>query len=105
MEKYAEKQFKNKGVPRQIAGEEDAAIEAMYAFYKGMVRRKFPDIGTEGKLRGLLYEITDRRVTYWKRHCSAQKRGGGWIMEKSSSERQSENAARTDAVPPHCLVD
>jgi len=78
MVSFAQRKFET-GIPVLIADEEDAAIETMYEFYEGMVERKF-DIGTEGKLRGLLYKITKGRVVYWKRHIATQKRGSGRVL-------------------------
>ena len=86
---FAQKRFR-KGAPVLIVDEEDAAIEAIYKFYEGMVERRFSDIGTDGKLWGLLVTITERRVIYWKRRCATQKRGGGRvrILEKPDTKKQ-----------------
>jgi len=90
MVRLAQKRFRHQGIPEGAFDGEDAAIEAMYEFYEGMVQGKFPNISNREELRNLLFTINKRRVTYWKRYCSTQKRGGGLfqILEEPDTKNQ-----------------
>jgi DNA-directed RNA polymerase specialized sigma24 family protein len=77
------------GIPEGAFDEEDAAIEAIYEFYEGMVQGKFPNISNRGELLGLLITITYRRVSWWRRQCDTQKRGGlVQILEEPKTKKQ-----------------
>ena len=75
------------GVPRGDFDEEDVASCALHTFCQGMREgkyddNKYNDLSNRKKLRNLLFTITARKVSERKRHCSAQKRGAGRILNE-----------------------
>jgi DNA-directed RNA polymerase specialized sigma24 family protein len=90
MVRLAQKRFRHQGVLEGAFDGEDAAIEAIYEFYEGMVQGKFPNISNREELRRLLVTITYRRVSWWRRHIATQKRGSGLVLffEEPTTKKQ-----------------
>jgi DNA-directed RNA polymerase specialized sigma24 family protein len=69
-----------RGVPKAVADEEDAALDAFDSFVRGAARGRYPRLDDRDDLWRLLVVITERKVLDQARHERRRKRGGGKVV-------------------------
>jgi DNA-directed RNA polymerase specialized sigma24 family protein len=68
-----------RGVPKALADEEDAALNAFDSFCRGAARNRYPRLDDRDDLWRLLVVITERKALDQARHQRRQRRGGGKV--------------------------
>ena len=85
---------KLRGLPGQIADEEDIALSAMNRFYQAAEEGRYPELADRDGLWRLLFQITVRRATDLRRSENRQRRRG----DRGRSRTES-NPTRGQAEP------
>ena len=71
---------------RRTADEEDVALSALYSFFEGVRKGRFPQLADRHDLWRLLLVITDRKAIGQIHQQRRQKRGGGRVRGESVFE-------------------
>ena len=87
---------KLRGLPGQMADEEDVALSAMNRFYQAAEEGRYPELADRDGLWRLLFQITMHRVIDLRRRESRQQRGGdrGRSARRISDPRASRTVVR-----------
>ena len=72
------------GLPRRTRDEEDVALSAINAFYRGAAAGNYPRLNDRNDLGNLLVTITVHKAMAEARRVRAQKRGGGAVRGESA---------------------
>jgi DNA-directed RNA polymerase specialized sigma24 family protein len=75
---------KLRGVPRRVADEEDAALNAFDSFCRGAEAGRFPQLNNRDDLWRLLVMITARKASDLAENETRLKRGGGQVRGDSA---------------------
>jgi DNA-directed RNA polymerase specialized sigma24 family protein len=87
-------------LPRRAADEEDVALTAFDAFFKGFQKGSFPQLDDREDLRKLLVTLAERKAVDLIERENAQKRGGG----KATVEPDWEQLAAREPSPEEAAL-
>ncbi len=73
-----------RGLPGQMADEEDVALSALDSFCRAAPRGRFPDLADRHGLWRLLFQKTARKAIDLARHERRRTRGGGRVRGESA---------------------
>lgn len=72
------------GSPRGAADEEDAVMNGLASFFRGVRENRFPNLYNRKNLSSLLISIVQRKAINQRNHLMARKRGGGKVRGGSA---------------------
>ncbi len=101
-----------RGGPRAVADEEDAALDALDSFLRGVARDRYPELDDSEDLWRLLVVITRRKVLDQVQRERQKKRGGGLrigpltlpLARAPGKPRRLEAASSSERTPEYAAM-
>jgi DNA-directed RNA polymerase specialized sigma24 family protein len=90
-----------RGVPKQVADEEDLALSAFHAFCRAVAHKAIPKLRDRDDLWRILVVVTARKAIDQRRRHYSQKRGGGRGATGGTPEGFKDELANLEGVIGH----